>query len=251
MTNLKSIATRIEEFNFPKGRKIARKYEIISKLGEGWEGEVYLMRELTTGIDRAAKFFFPHRNPRNTTVMRHAKKLHKLRHSKVLIQYHTHETVIFKGITVSCLISEFVEGELLTEMIGRYPGKRLPSFLALHLLYALACGVEEIHRAGEYHGDIHTDNIFVQQQGLGFNIKLIDFYHRRLPRQESIFFDVQMLIRVFYDVLGGAKHYAKQSKEIKGICCGLKRSLIEKKFRTASDLRRYLENMSWQTPKRK
>ena len=33
--------------------------------------------------------------------------------------------------------------------------------------------------------------------------------------------------------------------EIKAICCGLKKSLISKKFRTAGKLRQYLENMRW------
>ena len=34
------------------------------------------------------------------------------------------------------------------------------------------------------------------------------------------------LIRIFYDAIGGAKHYRKQPPEVKAICCGLKRSLI-------------------------
>ncbi|MCH8043431.1 MAG: serine/threonine protein kinase, partial [Planctomycetes bacterium] len=39
--------------------------------------------------------------------------------------------------------------------------------------------------------------------------------------------------------------YAKHPQQIKTICCGLKRSLILKKYRTAGQLREYLEMMQW------
>mgnify|MGYP000091000302 CR=1 FL=1 len=39
------------EFEFEAGKLIAGKYEIISHLGAGFEGEVYLTREKETGID--------------------------------------------------------------------------------------------------------------------------------------------------------------------------------------------------------
>ena len=69
----------IDTFNLSEGRILARKYEVISHLGSGWEGEVYKIRERNTGIERAAKLFFPHRNIRNKTSKFYAKKLHQLR----------------------------------------------------------------------------------------------------------------------------------------------------------------------------
>lgn len=77
----------IEEFNLEPGRTLAGKYEVVSKLGEGWEGEVYLVEELGTGIARAAKLFFPQRNPNDRTARFYARKLHKLRQCPILIQY--------------------------------------------------------------------------------------------------------------------------------------------------------------------
>jgi len=53
------------------------------------------------------------------------------------------------------------------------------------------------------------------------------------------------LIRLFYDALGGQKHYAKHPPEVKAICCGLKHSLALKKFNSAGKLSRYIENMQW------
>jgi len=51
---------------------------------------------------------------------------------------------------------------------------------------------------------------------------------------------------VFYEALGGQKHYARQPEEVKAIICGLKSSLILKKFKTAGQLRDYIEHMQWQ-----
>lgn len=235
----------LDTFDLQSGRILANKYEIIKKLGAGWEGEVYLVREIATGIERAAKFFFPERNPRNRTAIFYAKKLHKLRHSPIVIQYHTQETVRWRGTQISFLVSEYVEGELLSEYLARQPGRRLTPFQGLHLLHALASGIESIHHMREYHGDLHTDNVVVRRFGLGYNLKLIDMFHWGPARKETIHDDVVDLVRILYEALGGQKHYARNPPEIKAICCGLKRSLILKKFRSAGQLREYLETMQW------
>ena len=111
---------------------LAGKYEVIVKLGAGWEGEVYMVREKGTRIERAAKFFFPHRNEKEQTSNRYARKLHKLRHCPVLIQYLTQEQIRFRGVPITFLVSDYVEGELLTEFLKRQPGKRIPVFQGLH-----------------------------------------------------------------------------------------------------------------------
>ncbi|MFQ5994423.1 MAG: protein kinase [Acidiferrobacterales bacterium] len=235
----------VETFDLYPGRILARKYEVISLLGTGWEGEVYKIREIATGIERAAKFFFPQRNPRDRTVNFYAKKLHKLRHCPILIQYHTQEKIVFHRQPLTFLVSDYVEGELLSQFLSRQPGDRLSAFQGLHLLHALASGIAMIHNLREYHGDLHTDNIIVRRYGLGFDIKLIDMIHWGAPRPENIHHDVCDLIRIFYDSIGGQKHYARHSAEVKAVCCGLKQSLILRKFRTAGRLRDYLETMQW------
>ncbi len=235
----------LDTFDLQPGRILANKYEVIKKLGAGWEGEVYLVREKITGIERAAKFFFPQRNPNNRTIAFYATKLHKLRHSPIVIQYHTQETVRYRGVPITFLVSEYVEGELLSEFLARHPGKRLTPFQGLHLLHALASGIENIHHMREYHGDLHTDNIVIRRFGLGYYIKLIDMFHWGAARKETIHDDVCDLIRILYDALGGRRHYARHPVEVKAICCGLKRSLILKKFRSAGQLCEYLETMQW------
>lgn len=239
------IKPNFTEFNLSAGRIIAKKYEILSKLGSGFEGEVYKIREISTGIERAAKIFYPARNERDRAVKFNAQKLHKLRQCQILIHYHTKESFVFKRTPVTILISEYVEGQLLSEFIKSFPGKRLTPYQALHLLYALTKGIECIHNLNEYHGDLHSENIIVNKFGLEFDLKLVDLFSGKEPKRESRRFDILTLIQVFHESLGGSKYYAKQPDAIKYICCGLKTNLILKKFKTAGQLRRHIESMEW------
>ena len=235
----------VESFRLCIGSVISGKYEVVGLLGAGWEGEVYKVRELGTGVERAAKLFFPQRNLRNKTSRFYAKKLHKLRDQPILIQYHTQDCFNFNRIPITCLISEYVEGELLSRFLARQPGGRITAFQGLHLLHALAVGLEGIHNVREYHGDLHTDNVIVRRYGISFDLKLLDMFHWGSAQAVNIHDDVCDLVRLFYDAIGGQRHYAKQPAEVKAICCGLRRSLILKKFRSAGQLRRYLETLQW------
>ncbi|MFC1754530.1 protein kinase [Thermoproteota archaeon] len=237
---------KIESFDFQPGEVILKKYEILDVLGKGWEAEVYLVKEIATGIERAAKFFYPHRNPREKASKFYAKKLHKLRSCSILIQYFGQETIYVEGEPVIFLVSEFIDGEQLSDFLKRQPGQRLSYFAALHFLHALAEGMEDIHRLKEYHGDLHSENILIERSGLKFQLKVLDLYQYGRASAEDVKDDVVDMIQIFYDVLGGRKHYSKLPKEIKDICCGLKKSLILQKFRTAGQLKNYIENLEWE-----
>lgn len=242
MNNNNSI---IDNFDLRPGRIIARKYEIIDKLGTGWEGEVYKIVETSTGIERAAKFFYPQRNVKNRTSRRYAKQLHKLRHCPIIIQYYTEEMFTYRRIPITVLISEYIEGELLSEFLKRQRGKRITAFQGLHLLHALAQGLEQIHLHDEYHGDLHEENIIVSRYGLGFELKLLDSFQWPDSKRSNLQEDLLNAVRILYNVIGGQKQYAKQPKAIKNICCGLKKTLILSKFRNISILREHLESLSW------
>ena len=236
----------IDAFDFPPGKTIAGKYKIISKLGAGWEGEVYMVSELNTGIERAAKIFYPQRNIRDRAAKFYANKFHKLRQCSILIQYHTREEITYRKAPITVLISEYVEGELLSNFLSKFRGKRLEPFISLHLLYSLVKGMEEIHLLNEYHGDLHLDNIIVNKFGLNFEIKLLDFFHYGASKSEYLRDDIVDLVKIFHEVLGGKNQYPQHPQSIKYICCGLKKSLIIKKFKTISQLRCHLETMDYE-----
>src|SRR6202167_5395843 len=126
---------KTKRFDFPPGRYIAGKYQIEEMLGSGWEGEVYRIVERSTGTRRAAKFYYPHRDPLGKAAITYARKLDALRHCPILMQYHHQETAYHKRRKVAVVISELVEGQKLSEFLAAQPDQRLSTFEALHVLY--------------------------------------------------------------------------------------------------------------------
>ena len=235
----------IKTFGLRPGRVLARKYEVISLLGSGWVGEVYKIRELETNIERAAKLFFPVRNQKNHTINANAKKLHKLKDCTMVIHYHTREVFQFQKRPVVVLISEYVEGDMLTDYLNKQKGKRLTMYKAAHFLHAMCVGLEEIHQCGDYHGDLHEGNIIVSSLGMSYQLKVLDFLHNKSGIRNNQRDDIIDLVRVFYEILGGQKHYAKQPAVVKSICRGLKKNLILQRFKTVTQLKLYLEGQDW------
>jgi serine/threonine protein kinase len=235
----------LDGFGLRRGRRLAGKYVLGDMLGQGWEGEVYHVTEIATGIERAAKIFFPKRNPKNRALQFYARKLNRLRRCSMIIQYATQESFRYYGEEVPFLVSEYVDGEILSAYVKRQRGRRLSPFEAMHLLHALVGGVEEIHKAGEYHGDLHSDNIIVRRRGLGFEVKVVDLYQWGRATPEHFRDDLVALIQLLHETLGGAEQYAKLPPEVKAICCGLKRSLIVRKFKSVANLRSHLEALEW------
>src|SRR5271169_838286 len=110
-------APRVQSFDFSPGRVIAGKYVIDRPLGSGWEGEVYGIIERSTGIRRAAKFYYPHRDPTGKAAIAYARKLDALRHCPILMQYHHQEIAYVKRRKVIVVISELVEGQKLSDFL--------------------------------------------------------------------------------------------------------------------------------------
>lgn len=242
---------KVKRFDFPPGRTVAGKYVIERPLGSGWEGEVYVIQERSTGIRRAAKFYYPHRDPKGKAAIVYARKLDALRHCPILMQYHTQEVAYVKRKKVVVVVSELVEGQKLSDFLKTQPDQVLSTFEALHVLYALAKGIAPIHARGEYHGDIHEGNIMIRRVGIGFEVKLIDFFDLGKPTKTKIQKDVLNLIEVFHTIVGGRARYAQQPKVVKDIIRGLKDTLILQRFGSAGDIQRHLETLQWDSPRRR
>lgn len=237
-------------FDFEPGFTIAKKYSIDKKIGGGWEGEVYRAEEISTKIPVALKFFYPNRNRNNKVAKQYAQRLYKLSESPFSINYYTQEIIRFRGKPITCFVYEFAEGMILSHFLKKQPGQRLGIMHALLLLHSLTAGLESVHFHNEYHGDLHTDNIIIRRRGLGFEFKFLDMYNWGDAKSLNKAEDIMNLIRIFYECIGGKKHYAKHPKEVKDICMGLRSNLIRKKFKTATQLKQYIENIDWQSETR-
>lgn len=235
----------LEPYRLHPGRVLASKYRVEQFLGSGYEGEVYRVVEDRTGAERAAKIFYPERNAKDAAVRFYAGKLERLRGCSILTQFHHTESIRVRGERATMLISELVEGTLLKNFVKERKGRRLPEFEALVLLHAMASGLAEVHEEGEYHGDLHSGNVMIERVGVGFDCKLIDFQNLGRATKWMIAVDVIDLVRLFYDALGGKKTYAGHSAPVKHVCCGLRKTLIEKRFPTATALTEHLETFDW------
>lgn len=236
---------KVKSFELQPGRRIGQPYEVVQLLGSGVEGEVYQIQESGTGIYRAVKLYFPHRNPTGRAALWLARKLNKLRYCPIVLQYHHTQELQISRYKILCLISEFSPGLMLEQWIAGQRGGRLQPFTALHLLYHLVRGLEAVHAVNEYHADVHSQNIMVQPRGIGFDLKLIDFYNwgrRTRYKQNQDVFDA---VRIFHEALGGRRFYAGQSPEVRYICAGLQKTRILQRFPTMSALRNHLENFEW------
>jgi len=87
---------RTSWFGLGPGGELGPHHEVVECLGRGWEGEVYRVLETATGIERAAKLFYPRRNPRGRALKRYARKLNKLRSVPAIIQYHHRGTAAIR-----------------------------------------------------------------------------------------------------------------------------------------------------------
>lgn len=232
-------------FKLRAGSVLADKYRVEARLGRGWEGEVYRVVELATGIERAAKLFYPVRDPRGGVSAWYARKLDRLRRCPILIPYLTSEIVTLHDDRVRMLISELVQGEVLSKFLRHQPGRRLSTFEGLVFLHRLAVGLESIHAFVDYHGDLHADNLIVRRVGIDFELRLVDAYRWSGSRRVSMREDVVDAVHLFHEALGGRARYARQPPAVKAICRGLKKQLILARFPTATALRRHLETFEW------
>jgi hypothetical protein len=237
----------ISTFGLKTGQKIGQRYEVAGLLGRGSEGEVYAVTETETGIQRAAKIYFPHKDPRQRSIVWYARKLNALRHCPIVLQYHHTEQFAIGDRQVRCLISELAQGEQLEKWLARHRDNRIPPFMALHVLYQLVRGLEAIHILGEYHADVHSQNILIQPRGVSFDIKLIDFYDWGRPVGYKQRQDIWDTVNVFLECLGGRRFYKTLPPEIKWIAAFGRRAIILRRFGTITSLRQHLETFSWTT----
>ena len=141
-------------------------YEILSPLGAGGMGEVYLARDTRLGRTVAIKVLQPafsddpsHR----ARIEREAKTIASLSHPNICTLHDVgdHEGAAF-------LVMERLDGETLAARLTRGP---LPLGEAIACASQIAEGLECAHRAGIVHRDLKPANVMLTRAGA----KLLDF----------------------------------------------------------------------------
>jgi len=150
-------------------------YRILSKLGAGGMGEVYLAQD--TKLDRrVALKVLPGEVAANRDRMerfvREAKAAAALNHPNIA---HIYEIGEAGGINFIAM--EFIEGVTLREKIHR---ERTELRKLLRLLQHAAEGLARAHAAGIVHRDLKPDNIMITQDG---HAKVLDFGLAKLIEQ--------------------------------------------------------------------
>jgi len=152
-------------------------YRIVSKLGAGGMGEVYLAQD--TKLDRkVALKILPTEVAANRDRMerfvREAKAAAALNHPNIA---HIYEIGEDKGINFIAL--EFIDGVTLREMIHR---ERTELRKLLRILQHAADGLARAHAAGIVHRDLKPDNIMITNDG---HTKVLDFGLAKLLEQPT------------------------------------------------------------------
>lgn len=148
------------------GRVIGH-YRIVSLLGIGGMGEVYLAEDTRLRRNVALKMLpeaFARDKDRLERFVLEARSASALNHPNIIT---IHE--IGRVNTVRFIATEFIDGKTLKEMLG--DGK-LDTTIALDVAIQIASALDEAHAAGIVHRDIKPDNVMVRPNGL---VKILDF----------------------------------------------------------------------------
>ena len=236
-----------DPFNLRPGRRVGSSYEVERLIGAGTEGEVYQIRDRASGIPRAAKFFYADVKTARAQAGRRARKLELLRRCPIVLQYLHREEITIRRQLVVALISDFCPGQPLQAWIEQHPSGRVHPFIALLILHRLVVGLEQVHALGQYHSDVHTENVLIEPSGVDFKLQLIDFYEWGKPTRYKRSQDILQCVHILADMLGGRPRYRDFPPEVKTICAGLRSDRILKRFPTLTALRQHLETFTPQT----
>lgn len=148
--------------------KLAGRYQLLEKIGEGGMALVYKARDLRTGHDVAVKFLKPeyHDNPDFVAFFqREATAASKMSHHNIVNLLDVGDDE--KGLYI---VIEYVNGKTLKDIIKERG--RMTEEVAGQIVIRILSALQHAHGAHIIHRDIKPQNILVDQNGY---IKVSDF----------------------------------------------------------------------------
>ncbi|HZS47095.1 MAG TPA: protein kinase [Blastocatellia bacterium] len=150
----------------PSGSRIAH-YEIISPIGAGGMGEVYLAQDTRLGRKIALKILsaeFTKDDDRVRRFQQEARAASALNHPNILTIHD-----IGQADSIHYIATEFIDGQTLRKYLTNKP---LSTHEVLDIGIQVASALTEAHASGIVHRDIKPENIMLRQNGL---VKVLDF----------------------------------------------------------------------------
>jgi serine/threonine-protein kinase len=156
-------------------------YRILSSLGRGGMGEVYLAEDTRLRRKVAVKLLpseFMADAERVRRFEQEARAASALNHPNILIIHEIGKAPTKEG-GAHYIVSEFVAGETLRALIER---GRLGIHQATAIAEQAACALSAAHQAGIIHRDIKPENVMLRPDGL---VKVLDFGLAKLTEEEQ------------------------------------------------------------------
>ncbi|MEK6325196.1 MAG: serine/threonine-protein kinase [Acidobacteriota bacterium] len=152
-------------------------YRIVSKIGAGGMGEVYLAQD-TKLERRVALKILPEEFAQDTERMRRfvqeAKSASALNHPNIITIYE-----IGNADCVHFIAIEFIDGQTLRQ---RMMSARMELTAALDVTLQVATALSAAHEAGITHRDIKPENLMLRRDGI---VKVLDFGLAKLTERRA------------------------------------------------------------------
>jgi eukaryotic-like serine/threonine-protein kinase len=154
------------------GMLIEKKYRIEDRIAQGGMSTVYLASHVQLDLPVAVKVLHERLVPDESAISRfrrEAQSAMQIRHTNAI-------AVMDFGVTESnlvYLVMEYLQGMTLREKLNKEPKLPLPEVLSI--MRQICAAVKVAHRRGIVHRDLKPENIFLQRDGEGEVVKVLDF----------------------------------------------------------------------------
>ncbi|MFN0109008.1 MAG: protein kinase domain-containing protein [Blastocatellia bacterium] len=157
-------------------------YRILSRIGAGGMGEVWLAWDNNLDRNVALKFLpvqFTSDKDRLQRFVREAKSASALNHPNIITIHEIGDAETVEGKT-HFIATEFIEGQTLRQVLAN---EELSLKKALDIASQVAGALDAAHHEGIIHRDIKPENIMLRPDGL---VKVLDFGLAKLDARRSL-----------------------------------------------------------------
>ncbi|MCA9513580.1 MAG: serine/threonine protein kinase, partial [Myxococcales bacterium] len=164
------------------GHVLDGKYTLLSRLGEGGMGSVYLAEQATMGREVAIKVLRREFSQNRTAIkrfLREARAASKLTHPNTITVYdfgQSNDGLLY-------LVMERLSGRPLADILDE--DGAMPIERAVHIMSQVCDSLSEAHAAGIFHRDLKPENIFIEQKAGNTDfVKVLDFGIAKMQGEE-------------------------------------------------------------------